>query len=54
MPQADVPEEKAIEPLEVKTFRLPGAAPFGPMSEVKVEGTIGYYSGAGHCVAATE
>lgn len=24
--------------------RVPGAAPFGPVSEVKVEGTIGYYS----------
>lgn len=48
----EVPEEKAIEPLTVKEFRVPGAAPFGAMSTVKVEGTIGYYSGAGHCVAA--
>ena len=54
VPQAEVPEEKAIEPLAVKDFRVPGAAPFGPMSTVKVEGTVGYYSGAGHCVAATE
>ena len=54
VPQAEVPEEKAIEPLTVKEFRVPGAAPFGAMSTVKVEGTIGYYSGAGHCVAATE
>ena len=54
VPQAEAPAEKAIEPLSVKDFRVPGAAPFGPMSTVSVKGTIGYYSGAGHCVAATE
>ena len=53
VPQAEAPAEKAIEPLSVKDFRVPGAAPFGPMSTVSVKGTIGYYSGAGHCLAAT-
>ena len=54
VPQIDPPKQTPIERLEVATFRVPGAAPFGPMETVRVEGTTGYYGGAGHCVGATD
>ena len=53
-PQAGKQEEVAIKPIDVKTFRVPGAAPAGAVSTVQVEGTIGYYGGAGHCVGSTD
>jgi hypothetical protein len=54
VPQAGPQREEVIKPIDVSTFRVPGAAPLGPLSTVKVEGTIGYYGGAGHCVGATD
>ncbi|MBI5518898.1 MAG: aryl-sulfate sulfotransferase [Desulfovibrio sp.] len=54
VPQAGKQDEVEVKPLDTMSFRVPGAAPLGPQSSVSVAGTIGYYSGAGHCVAATE
>ncbi len=54
IPQIEPIKEVPIEPLETASFRVPNAAPLGPMEAVKVEGTIGYFSGAGHCVGATD
>lgn len=54
VPQAGPQREEAIRPIDVSTFRVPGAAPLGPLSAVKVKGTVGYYGGAGHCVGATD
>ena len=52
IPQVDPPEERAIEPLDVTTFRVPGAAPPGPRSESTVEGTVPYQSSSALCVVS--
>ena len=55
VPQLDKPIETPIKPIDKSSFRVPGAAPLGFMSEVEVEGTIAPYKGvAGHCVGSTE
>jgi hypothetical protein len=54
VPQAKHPEHVAIEKINTSSFRVPGAAPLGPQSTVTVKGTIGFYTGAGHCVGATD
>jgi len=55
VPQAEHSPEVAIERINCATFRMPGAAAFGTrLSEVSVEGTLGYAAGAGTCVAATD
>ena len=54
VPQAGVQRQVAIEKIDVASFRMPNAAPLGPVSSVKVDGTVGYHSGAGHCVMATD
>jgi hypothetical protein len=50
VPQLEKPAETAIEPIDVADFRLPGAAPRGPVAMVEVEGTVSYGEGA-LCVA---
>lgn len=50
VPQLPHPEERAIEPLDVTSFRVPGAAGKGTDSVVTVEGTVSYGEGA-LCVA---
>ena len=54
VPQVEHPEHVAIERIDTKNWRVPGSAPCGAMSTMTVEGTVGYFSGAGHCVAATD
>jgi len=54
VPQAGKQEQVPVKRIDTSTFRVPGSAPLGPQSTVPVAGTIGFYSGAGHCVAATE
>ncbi|HHX50310.1 MAG TPA: thioredoxin, partial [Clostridia bacterium] len=54
VPQVDAPKEVPIEPIDVKTFRMPGAAPFGreKEAEVMVEGVLPYQGDTALCVAA--
>jgi len=54
VPQIDPPKQVSIERIDTATFRVPGAAPLGPMKTVKVEGAIGYFSNAGHCIGSTD
>ncbi len=55
VPQLDKPVETEIKPLDKRTFRVPGAAPYGCDNVVEVEGTIEPYEGtAGHCVGNIE
>ena len=39
-PQAGQPEEVAIKPMDIGSFRLPGAAPKGTGRVVQVAGTV--------------
>ena len=50
VPQLDRPRETAIEPINVSTYRVPGAAAPGAESEVTVEGTLPYQSSSALCV----
>jgi len=52
IPHLDRPRETAIEPLDVSTFRVPGAAPAGAEAEVGVEGTLPYQFSSALCVLA--
>lgn len=52
VPQADPPDEVPIAPVDVTTFRMPGAAAGGARSEATVEGTLPYQSSSALCVAA--
>ena len=52
VPQLDPPKETAIAPLDVKTFRVPGAAPGGPQSVVEVEGTVPFQPSSAMCVVS--
>lgn len=42
VPQLDHPEEVPVKPLEVSTFRVPGAAPSGEKRITEVKGTLSY------------
>ena len=53
-PKADVPKQVAIERIDTKNWRVPNSAPLGALTEVSVAGTVGYHSGAGHCVGSTD
>lgn len=53
VPQADKPEETAIEPIDVAEFRVPGAAPKGARSVVTVAEAESYAEGA-LCVARSD
>ena len=50
IPQVDPPREIPIEPVDVTSFRMPGASPKGPRSEVTVEDTIPFQSSSALCV----
>ncbi len=52
IPQLDKPEEVAIEPVDVTTFRMPGAAAPGPQRTIEIEGSRPYQGDAALCVAA--
>ena len=52
VPRLDPPRETPIEPLDVTTFRVPGAAPSGAEAEVGVEGTLPYRSSSALCVVS--
>ena len=52
VPQLDPPQETPIEPLDVTSFRVPGAAAPGVESEVQVEGTVPYQPSSAMCVIA--
>lgn len=55
VPQAGVPEEIEIAPIDVTTFRIPGAAPLGGAVEIEVEGVIARRDTENaFCVAAKE
>ena len=54
IPQIDPPTETEIRPLDVTTFRVPGASPSGPRSESSVEGTVPYQSSAALCVVLSK
>ena len=55
VPQVAKPVETAIEPLDVSTFRVPGAAAFGDRAkEVSVEGCVPYEGSNALCVASVE
>jgi len=54
VPQLDKPEEVPIERIDVKTFRVPGAAPIGRVKETIVEGVRPYQGDSALCVATEE
>lgn len=50
IPQVDPPEEVPIAPIDVTTYRVPGAASPGPRSESTVAGTLPYQTSSALCV----
>jgi len=54
VPQLERPEEKAVSRMDVKTFRVPGAAQPGPKKVATVEGLRGYNPDSALCVATEE
>ncbi len=52
VPQLDKPNEVAIDPVDVTTFRMPGAAAPGPKRIIETEGTKPYQGDAALCVSA--
>jgi len=52
VPQVDQPRETAIAPIDVTTFRVPGAAPGGAAAAVSVAGTLPYQSSSALCVTS--
>lgn len=52
VPQLDKPEEIAIAPVDVTTFRMPGAAAPGPRRIIETEGSKPYQGDAALCVSA--
>lgn len=52
VPQLDTPKEVPIKPIDVTTFRVPGAAPLGRHKETVVEGVWPYQGDTALCVAA--
>ena len=50
VPQEPKPTEIALLPIEVKNFRLPGAAPMGEVEPTVIEGLKGYEEVAGFCI----
>lgn len=52
IPQLDTPKETPIERVDVKTFRMPGAAGIGRKKETTVEGVLPYQAGTALCVAS--
>lgn len=54
IPQLDPPKEVPIEPIDVRTFRVPGAAPLGPREVTEVPGVLPYQGSTALCVADAE
>jgi len=52
VPQLDRPRETAIAPVDVTTFRVPGAAAGGTEAAVSVAGTLPYQSSSALCVTS--
>jgi hypothetical protein len=52
VPQLDRPRETAIAPVDVTTFRVPGAAARGTEAAVSVAGTLPYQSSSALCVTS--
>ncbi|MGD8471186.1 MAG: aryl-sulfate sulfotransferase [Desulfobacteraceae bacterium] len=52
IPQIDPPRETPIEPIDVTTFRMPGASQPGPKRVIQVEGVLPYRSSSALCVEA--
>jgi hypothetical protein len=52
VPQVVPPEETAIEPLDITTFRVPNARPKGARSRVTVEGVLPFQSSSALCVVS--
>ena len=52
IPQVEAPQETRIEPIDIATFRVQGASPIGPHSEVIVEGTLPYQESTALCVVS--
>jgi hypothetical protein len=50
IPRLDKPKETPIEPIDVRTFRLPGAGGIGPQRVTEVEGLIPYRGDSALCV----
>ena len=50
VPQIDPPKQTPIPALDVKTFRVPGAAPAGPGATVEVAGTVPFQPSSAMCV----
>jgi hypothetical protein len=50
VPQLDKPKETAIERIDVRTFRVTGAAEMGPQRVTEVEGVIPYRGDSALCV----
>ncbi len=51
IPQLDKPVETAIAPIDLQSFRVPGAAPLGIKQATPVKGTKGYFGESTMCVA---
>lgn len=52
VPQLERPKEVPIERIDVKTFRMPGAAGIGRKKETTVDGVLPYQGDTALCVAA--
>jgi hypothetical protein len=52
VPKIDPPKESPIEPIDIKTFRVPGASLGGPKKVISVEGVLPYRTSAVLCVEA--
>jgi hypothetical protein len=50
VPQLDTPKQVPIEPIDVKTFRVPGAAPPGPKNVTVMQGVRPYQGASALCV----
>ena len=50
VPQLDKPKETPIEPIDMRTFRMPGAGGIGPQVVTEVEGVIPYRGDSALCV----
>lgn len=54
VPQVERPSEVPVERIDVRTFRVPGAAPIGLQKETVVAGVRPYQGDSALCVAATD
>lgn len=50
VPQLDTPEEVPIDPIDVKSFRVPGAAQSGPLNLTVMQDVRPYQGASALCV----